>query len=368
MNYNKSTKIAHFYNEEGEQLDQLRQCGEKRIVADEQLELKRYLVEIGQLVEEEESVDDLFARLNAELGIEGARNATSAVKPTSSVSTKAKSSTKAAAKLPSKVPTKLNEIDLKSCINCDFLFTRDKHKKSKIWHDGILKFFPSRNLGEFWDDSGTLLHKKVMSAIKAGEIFETSNLIIEIVGDIKEAEVREEVASKPSATFVNTSTKQPIIKTTPTKQSNETPVSSTGKRKFDLIFTADKHKKNTKKWVDGRVEWTQATGNAVFFNEDGECFYKRILPAGQIEVDAEFESGQYLFQIGQEIINEKKKPVEKPASPIRRPMLHQSAAKKPKVTQSIMANKSVPMTGRSDSELLSLLLSSKEEKENADIE
>ncbi len=358
MNYNKTTKIAHFYTEDGGQLDQLKQCSEERVAVDAELELRRYLVEIGQLIGEEESVDDLFARLNEELGIEAGNGrsncgGSAVIKPVSV----GKPSTKLP---PSKVPTKLDESDMKTCINCDILFTRDKHKKSKIWNDGILKFFPSRNLGEFWDDAGTLLHKKVMSAIKAGELFETSNLIIEVVGEILENTSKTE--TKQVEGFVNTRLKQQTIsKPIPKPSMTASSAGSSDRRKFNLIFTADKHKKNTKKWIDGRVEWSPATGNAVFFNEDGECFYKRILPAGQIEIDSEFESGQYLFQIGEETTNEKPKEEKVVvASPVKRVMA--PPAKKPKVVnQSIKATKTVPMTGRSDSELLSLLLSSKKE-------
>lgn len=392
MNYNKNTKAAHFYNEEGELLGHLRSCQAEVIVPDGLVELKKFLVEIGHLLEEEESVDDLFARLNEELGIEskslsansnGLLPSSSSHPPISTVNANAKRAQPTQVAV-SKVPTVLDEADAKACITCDFLYTRDRHKKAKVWHDGILKFYPTRKLGEFWDEAGNLLHKKVMDEIKSGELFETSNFLFEIIADTlptdnvtdndngkeKENQDTMKVQSKSKLTVPPKLAPKTAAKPTPTQSA-----AGEEKRSFDMIYTADKHKKNNKRWIDGRVEWAQATGNAVFFTEDGNCFYKRIFPPGQIEVDAEFESGQYLFQIGVERAAGKGRdadadgdadtdkdtcfeptPRKRPTSFNRR-LLIQSTSKKPKVPESTMASQSVPLTGRSDSEIFSLLLS-----------
>lgn len=356
MNYNKTTKAAHFYSEDGEQFEQLKGCDAERIHEDACLELRKCSIEIGTLEVEEECIDDLFAMLNEELNIdvdEARGNGNKRVLPPSQrVEPK-----KPAISVPKKIPTALNEEDSAECLTFDFLFTKDKHKKSKVWHDGVVKYYPTRKLAEFWDESGSLVHKKIMDEVKSGEIFETASLIIEVSGS-KNAQVDEISENKNSEVKQESLAKPVIQRKYPPSKPREEPQSQTQSDSsstsasascFEIVYTADKHKKNSKKWLDGWVNWNAASGNACFYNEEGRCFYKRIFAAGQIVPDAEFESGQYLFQIGavkgtNDTIIKEPPPLPKSITPSKKPKL-----------QSIMSNASIPLTGRSDSELLSLL-------------
>lgn len=260
MNYNPNTNMAHFYDEDSVEIGKLKMQKDK-VVADGEVSLWRYLIEIGQLEStEEECVEEVFDRLNRELGIEEFNHqktkkqkiVTEPVKivqpPQSSIKTR---------KNPSQVG--INE----PVILYDILYTQSKDS-NQIWQDGILKYYPNLMLAEFYEGiEGKLVHKKVMTQVKEGEIIEEAcggSLKIEICS-IRPNEIKSKSSDK-------------II--------------------YSILYTTDKHKKS-KKWLDGLLEFDPSTKLAKFLDEENHaCFYKKIISEG-VSVGEEMITGIYIL-------------------------------------------------------------------------
>lgn len=313
MNYNPSTNMAHFYDENSVEIGKLKVRPEQ-IAADAEISLWRLLIEIGQLESTEaECVEEMFERLNKELGIDefdkkSKRQKTSEIEPIP----------KKSIKIPSKVDA--NE----SVVLYDILYTRDKSVADRVWQDGLLKFYPNLKLGEFYEgNAGKLVHKKSMEEVREGEIIEEAaggKLSIEICSIRKD---ESKVANGQSVTI--------------------------DKRVFSILYTTDKHKKS-KKWLDGIIEYFPDTKLAKFLEEETHaCFYKKILPEG-VNVGEEMVTGMYIVQIDHEIFKDKEKEIEKEN------VLHSTkiSISKNKV-KSVVASEGVPLEGRSNDELLALL-------------
>lgn len=344
MNYNTATSTAYFYDEEQVEIGKMKLRAEQ-VKADAEFTLWKYLIEVGVLEEEEECVEDLFERLNKELGIEEFDKK----KPNSTIGSNVsgKSTASNTPKLSKvsimkpKIPTKVDDkepLDL-----YDILFTRDLQKKTKTWQDGLLKYHAKLKLAEFYDAAGVLMMKKVMEEVKEGGVVEGAGIAIEICalrggGEANQDEKENEPSDAPipqnhPTTFEkhsNTSEKQSII------AQNQSIIA------YNILYTTDKHKK-AKKWLDGRLDYDPSTRLAKFIDEEnGKCFYKKVMREGEVEMGAELQTGMYIVQIDHLIEDGA---VEKCVQP---------QAKKVK---SFVANDSVPLEGRSNEQLLSLLKS-----------
>jgi hypothetical protein len=311
-----------------------------RIASDLELNLKRHLVEIGQLEMEEESSEAVFERLNRELGIQTEDfNGKSAAN-------KVTSSTRISVMKP-KIPTPVSVKE--PTVLYDILYTRDMQKKSKTWHDGVLKYHPELKLAEFYSEEAVLLHKKIIDVVKEGLMIETGSIILEI-SSIRQSEAKiDENVNIPNTIKLATKkedsvSRNPIVSNNSTKSSNG--IDSQNSKSFNILYSSDKHKKS-KKWFDGRMNFASSTGLAKFYSEDGSLFFKKCIKSEDALVGAEFESGQYIFQVD----------CEESGIPVTIVPVEKSEAKRSKTmpVSSIMSSSEVPLQGRSDEELISLL-------------
>ncbi len=278
---------------------------------------------MGVLEGEEACVEDLFDKLNKELGIRE-------FDPKERIKVNPKEPIRTISKLKPKIPTPVDKSEPTVLYN--ILYTNCKTAKmTKTWQDGLLKYHPTLKLAEFYDAIGTLLHKKTMETVAEGTVIYDAgggSITIEI------SSKREEI-TKSITTTTNTI------------------------RLFNILYTTDKHKKS-KKWLDGRLEYDETTKLARFMGEStGDCFYKKIM-AREMAVRAngeEFETGAYIIQIDHEIQDkgdsEGKENAENKGNDVI------DGAPSAKRVKSIVANGSVPLSGRSNAELLSLLKNKK---------
>lgn len=330
MNYSTATSVAHFYDEDNVEIGKIKLRADQ-IKADAEFTLWKYLIELGVLEEEEECVEDLFERLNKELGIEEFD------KKSSEVKTKAApiNVTKKVAMQKPKVPTKVADSEPVNLY--DILYTRDLVKKTKTWHDGVMKYHPSLNLAEFHDSTGTLLMKKTMQEVKEGGVVEGAGIVSEICA----------LRNGKENSYDNNDKEQslqdkPDIYNLVSKSQNNNISSSV--LSYSILYTTDKHKK-AKKWLDGRLDYDPTSRLAKFIDlEEGNCFYKKVMREGEIVVGEEMQSGLYIIQIDH-LIEANNMVVSAPFQP------------QVKRIKSIVASDSVPLEGRSNEQLLSLLKS-----------
>ena len=69
MNYNTATSMTNFYDEDNVEIGKMKLRADQ-IKANAEFSLWKHLIELGVLECEEECVEDLFERLNKELGID----------------------------------------------------------------------------------------------------------------------------------------------------------------------------------------------------------------------------------------------------------------------------------------------------------
>lgn len=329
LNYNTKTYQAHFYDEENVEIGRMK-LKPGQVQPDSEINLWKHLIEVGVLESEEACVEDLFDKINKELGIEefkgkGAGND----EIDSKNKTKTKEKPSRSVILKAKIPTPVNKNEI--TVLFDILYTRSTGKITQTWQDGLLKYHPELKLAEFYDGKGTLLHKKTMEveAVAEGKIIEDAAggaLLIEI------SSKRGEETSKFASVSQTITTRQ-----------------------FNILYTTDKHKKS-KKWLDGRMEYVTTTKLAKFIDESGDCFYKKVMTAEVIGVGEEFETGMYLIQIDHEItegnVKDNKEDNEKDN---KKENYIVSLGNKTKRIKSIVSDESAPFSGRSNSQLLSLL-------------
>ena len=335
MNYNPATNLAHFYDEDSIEIGKLK-LRPNQIVPDTEISLWSHLIELGQLEStEEECVEDVFDRLNRELGIEEFDQKNKRQK-LSEPETKKNASVKKIAPLPkmNKIPSKIESNEI--VLLYDILYTRDKGP-DRVWQDGLLKFHPNLNLGEFYEgDTGKLVHKKTMSEVKEGDVIEDA------CGGVLSIEICS-------------------LKSTP---KDTKPQIFESDRLFSILYTTDKHKK-TKKWLDGLLSYSPATSLAKFMEEESRvCFYKKMIPTG-VHVGEEMVTGMYLVQIDHEITNgncvdiasrtDANNENYNAKSTNRINIIGTGAKVVQNKVKSIVASESVPLEGRSNDELLALL-------------
>jgi len=101
------------------------------------------------------------------------------------------------------------------------LYSTDKHKKSKKWHDGLLSYTPSTQLAKFLEEgSHVCFYKKILpGGVTVGEELVTGMYIVQIDHEITSG--KENIATTKSTTnvtSVNASTNRNTnnIKTTNT--------------------------------------------------------------------------------------------------------------------------------------------------------
>lgn len=172
------------------------------------------------------------------------------------------------------------------------LYTSDKHKKAKKWHDGWMSL-QSSGLALFYNDGDDrIVHRrqvKSMQEIEEGTILETSTLLIEITSKIAELRTPRK-ATSPSHNEEEEQERidQPANASTLGPQDAE--------QEYELLYTADKVKK-LKRWKDGRLKWSP-TGLSLFYNEEGRVMHRRRVETHELAEGHELASAQYLFQIG----------------------------------------------------------------------
>lgn len=173
----------------------------------------------------------------------------------------------------------------------DILYTRDKLKKTKTWHDGWLDI-KEEGLVTFHDDeTNSVLHRKKITSlaeIAEGSIFESASFVFEILH--QRAEMRDAVRKKANVD------REAEEEATETLADNIDNIKS-GKCVYEVLYSTDLIRK-AKRWKDGRVEWNATNCQAQFVDEEGKDIYRRKLLAKDLFEGNELKSGQYVFQIG----------------------------------------------------------------------
>lgn len=319
MNYNVSTFQAHFYDEDNVEIGKMKmQPGQ--VVNDAEISLWQHLIELGVMEKEEECVEDLFAKLNRELGIEEFKS--SGVGQCDGIAVN-----KSVYKGKLKVPTLISGSEPVTIYDILYIPTQKRQKSCKEWLDGSLKYYPTLKLGEFYNEGGGLMHKKTMEEVKEGGVIEDAaggTLTIEIGSKRADAAAKDNLVSGGLL-----------------------------KRSFSILYTTDKHKKS-KKWLDGLMEYDATSQLAKFLDEtSGECFHKKVMREMVVAAGEEFETGMYIVQVDHEISSD--------AGGGKRCMPCSNeipTAKKFKAQNKPLPNH-VPSAGRSSEELLSLLKQNK---------
>jgi hypothetical protein len=345
LNYNTAKGMAHFYDEDNMEFGKLKLRADQ-IKADAEFSLGKHLIELGVLEGEEECVEDLFERLNKELGIEEFQSKNKKIEFESMANITKRASVSRTIQKP-KIPSKVESSEALDLY--DILYTRDLSKKTKTWHDGLMKYHAKLKLAEFHDSTGILILKKTMDEVKEGGVVEGAAVVIEICS------LRSDDMKDQSKTVLNTEKvkESEIIKADHNNLYCKSHDNLTDKAKdnnliYSILYTADKHKK-AKKWVDGQLNYDPSSHLAKFMDEGGgNCFYKKVMREGEIVVGEELQSGLYIFQIDHLIQK------SNDTSNISCPPQIQPQAKRIK---SVVADESVPLEGRSNEQLLSLLKS-----------
>ena len=376
MNYNVTSHQAHFYDEESLEIGRMK-LNPEQVQNDAEFSLWKHLIELGVLEGEEECVEDLFEKLNKELGIEefdenhqnkNKRNKTGtgtgdSKMPMTPKPTIFNNNIKKVIPVRAKIPTVSSEFT----VLFDIRYTSSKNKASNAtWQDGgVLKYHPTLKLAECYNAEGLLLHKKTMEEvdIKEGLVIEEAaggSIVIEICS--KQCQIAEKCGGNVVPFHNNNNN------TSNNDNDNSNNTNSNNiviHRQFSILYTTDKHKK-AKKWLDGRLDYDDHTNLAKFINEDsGDCFFKKVMKVESVMMGAEFETGIYLIQIDQEIsgVSEKGKVCDGGVMPavvkkqLKSTVNVNSSANA--ITNAIKnldaANSGVPISGRSNAELLSLL-------------
>lgn len=359
MNYNASTGQAHFYDEEGAQLGKMK-LQAAQVAADVELSLWKHLVEIGMKEEVVESIEDVFERLNKELGIEEFNTGNKKAKIASVSASASASASDSVSVIKAKTVT-LTKPDEPFTLY-DILYTRSStQKKTKVWHDGFMKMYDVLGVAEYYGEDGKLMWKKVVSGenFKEGMIVEAAaGLVIEVCAsrlDDKTRFVRDAKCEKATvttnATTTNANTKANTTTTTNTNTNTA--------RVFNILYTTDKQKK-AKKWIDARLEYNLTTSLARFIDEEsGNCFFKKVMREEEVAVGKEFTTGIYIMQIDNEVVDDTKE------NRSIKNVVNRAIPKKNTVNtvKYVVANENVPNEGRSNEELMALLKGTPKEDE-----
>ena len=357
MNYNTATSMTHFYDEDNVEIGKMKLRADQ-IKANAEFSLWKHLIELGVLECEEECVEDLFERLNKELGIDEFDKKDKHHNSMEATTKVIKSSVSRSIQKP-KIPTKVGQFEPLDLY--DILYTRDLSKKTKKWHDGVMKYHPKLRLAEFHDATGTLMMKKTMEEVKEGNVVEGAGVVIEICalrsgGDALKEDSEDVVNMISDAVADVTDSSEAVTKASHSQNSKTKNTNTTFKTKdanitYGILYTTDKHKK-AKKWLDGRLDYDPISRLAKFIDEEGgNCFYKKVMREGEIVVGDELQSGMYILQIDHLI--------EKSKENLSNNIIKTSIPTQPqaKRIKSVVANESVPLEGRSNEQLLSLLKS-----------
>jgi hypothetical protein len=283
LDYNTTTHMAHFYSEDRELLGTMK-LAQGQVVADAEVSLfGKVLIEISNLQSEYRNSDEILAQ--------------------------------DAAASSSQIPGKkdIPGAEASDCqgtaVSFDTLYTRDKEKTDKRWNDGFCRFYSERKLIEFFDSTGKSMHRKQATEVPLSQILSTAYYLIEIIGPQQNSSERREVGSSfttaPSHSKEN-SRPGPVGRLGEQKSHLSAAANASGTcnlQKFAIVYTADKHKKQNKKWLDGRLHYDPARSLALFYGgENDALFYKKIMTASTAVTEgAEFDSGQYQFVVCEEV-------------------------------------------------------------------
>lgn len=218
------------------------------------------------------------------------------------------------------------------------MYTKDKAKKNKKWHDGWLKY--GNGLATFYCSEDKMIHRKKIkniSEIAEGTLHDTAGYVIEVTGDFVE---------KPKEELIEDDKENEVVKLVDVM---------IGEGEYEMMYTTDKIRK-AKRWKDGKLR-ISSNSNAVFLDEEGHQIYKKKVKAEELVDGFEMSTGQYIFQVGSftglSVVKDKNEmqSVEKIA-----PVVTRSAPVKAKTTfnnKPVSVNKK-PVVGRSNKDVLNL--------------
>lgn len=187
----------------------------------------------------------------------------------------------------------------------EILYTSDKTKKTKTWHDGWMDLQASGLATFLTDDTDKILHRKQvrsMEEVAEGMLIETSTMLIEISAALSVLRVRRK-ASSTSA--------EPEAAPEEAPRSTEIPINTV--QDYEILYTSDKIKK-IKRWKDGRLKWS-SSGLSTFYDEQDTVMSRRRIKPEELIDGYEFSTAQYIFQMGPAMKAPKPKCQPEPETP-----------------------------------------------------
>jgi len=154
------------------------------------------------------------------------------------------------------------------------MYTTDKTKKAKTWHDGHAEFSPKQSEWTFYDRDCKTIHRRKISAtlgpVVESLLIECARYTIEIGAPMKNPvtiAINEELCEEPI--FIN-STLEPDLDATTLPASK---LDLKHIEKLPFLYTTQKTQK-AKKWKDGILFWDPNTNVAIFNDEDGRPMHR----------------------------------------------------------------------------------------------
>ena len=212
-----------------------------------------------------------------------------------------------------KPPSPNSPINPVCMVEYDIMYTKDKTRKAKRWCDGHLKYNESDRMTVFYDEEGKELLKKIMpnGKVREGEMLDTAHWLIEITArriNALQGDITKPLINNLSSVNTTFSSSKPLSRSLSTKDSRDIKdtkeninpkVPEEAVVEWNVVYTEDKHKKMKKKWLDGKLSFNSATGNAKFCDEAGASIFHRNLSPNQVYEGAELDSGRYQFVINE---------------------------------------------------------------------
>lgn len=163
------------------------------------------------------------------------------------------------------------------------LYTKDKLKKLKSWSDGYLSCDPGLQMVLFFGEDGKvfLRQKRAVEEVREGAQIETGSYLIEVTGPLSAA---------PKKAVAEPAREAELVPDYDCDLPEEEPC-------FELMYSQDT-KKKSKKWLDGHLIYTKASGLGRFYDEAGKQIFKRNLAWRQIDDQEAIATARYVFQIG----------------------------------------------------------------------
>lgn len=152
------------------------------------------------------------------------------------------------------------------------MYTVDKQKKTKIWHDGTAEYKPISEEWIFLDQDNKNIHRRktspTLESVEEGLIIDSARFLIEVGAPILGKSKRSSNVDDTEPVDVQSSTEMdPDLHLKPKKEVEEI--------KFPFLYTTQKTQK-AKKWKDGVVNWNTSTLTAVFNDEDRRPIHRYV--------------------------------------------------------------------------------------------